>query len=142
MVPAHAYIYLALLVGIVPTAALAVLGALTLRSVRGVIVGTVVGAVAAVVPIVPALLLLTTEAVGPSRLALFMLVLRVLSIGLGFMLYRSLVPSTRGHRILGGRELPLLWLLVPALALVFLVPGEVRIALEMPLFSLVSWLTP
>lgn len=131
VLPAMAYVYLALLVGIVPTAlaGLVFLGAA--QSGRGVLASLAVGAAGFVVPFGVLLafspFVQGAEALGPALLAM-----RILAVGLGFLLYRVAKPVVRGHQLLDGGELPLLWVIGPAFALLFLAPAELVFGLQLP----------
>lgn len=138
MLPAVATVYLALLIGIVPTAAVCGVFMGLARSLRGFTGAVVVGGVGFLAPLVP---LFVLSLLGPDPdLRVFFLVVRILSVAFGFMLYKIAAPVVRGHSVLDGKEIPLILVIVPAFGLLFAAPGTVLLTLQAPVLALIAWL--
>ncbi len=131
-----AFFYLALLVGIVPTCLLAAGVGLTLKRARLTLAVLGVGAVGFVSPLVPIVLAAATG--GEPDYGLIFFGVRLLALGLGFLLYKLTKPHIRGHAHLSGDLLPLLGVIGASFVLTFLAPGPVQVALQVPLFLLFS----
>ncbi|MCO4769464.1 MAG: hypothetical protein KDA24_05490 [Deltaproteobacteria bacterium] len=134
--PAVAYIYLALLIGIVPTAAAAVVFALSLRRVGLAAATLAVGLVGFVTPLAP---FYAAQMMGaePSSALLFFGG-RLLSVALGFALYKLMNSHVRGHEHLEGAEIPLMWAIMPAFAALLLLPNKVAFTLVAPILVFLS----
>jgi hypothetical protein len=66
---------------------------------------------------------------GVKNIALVVLAGRVFHAVLGILIGASQWPYVRGHRILGGKTLPLLYGVLAAVALTALLPGKLTLAL-------------
>lgn len=137
VLPALSYVYLALLLGIVPTALAGVVFLGAGRSVRGVLASLVVAGLGFVGPL-GVLLAFSPFVSGAEALGPALLVMRILAVGLGFLLYRVAKPVVRGHALLDGAELQLLWVIGPAFAVLFLAPAEVVFGLQLPILLLLA----
>ena len=130
-------IYLALLIGIVPTALLTLGVGASLRRGRLVLQAAAIGLLGFLLPL--AVFLAGLAIAGEAlHVPLAFVVVRVLSVGFGWVLYTVARPHVRGHQVLGGRTLPLLWVLGPAFALTLLAPGPVVLLMVMPIFPLLQ----
>ena len=136
MAPAIGLLYLSLLIGIVPTMLVLLVSALALRRVRLAAAAVGIGLLGFVAPVVPILAYTTTGAEPNYPLIFFGA--RLLSVALGFWAYKLAVPHFRGHVHLEGKELPLLWVIGPAFAVLFLLPSEVVLLLVLPFFPFVA----
>jgi hypothetical protein len=134
LLPAIAYVYTALMVGIVPTCLAFVTCAALLRRPLLVLAGLVMTAIGFVLPVVPILAL--SPFFDEPNYALIIAIFRMFSVVLGFGLYKLMVPHMRGHAFLGGQQVPLMWIIGPAFLAIFLVSGPARVWIEMPLLSL------
>jgi len=98
-----------------------------------------VGIVGVFLPLVP--LFGASMVLGESvNIGLVVLGMRIVSVGLGALLYRVLRPAVRGHIHLDGPQMPLIWVLGPAFAVLFLAPSELSQILEFPLLMLLAGL--
>ena len=132
VVPSVGFVYLALLLGAVPTALLALAQALALRSARA----AGVAALTAVVALLAPLVVFALGADLVSNLGLLLLPARILAIGLGFLLHRSQVAPIRAHQLLGGAAVELRLVVLPAFVAMFLLPGRAALLLEFPILLL------
>jgi hypothetical protein len=132
LVPEAGYLYLSLLIGIVPSMLVLFVSAVGLRRARLALAAIGIGALGFLAPLVPILAYAQTGA-DPNYPLIFFGV-RLLSVALGFWAYKVATPHVRGHRLLEGRELPLLWTLGPAFAALVLLPGTFAVALVAPVF--------
>jgi|GEM_PF-3281360 len=131
LMPAVGNMYLALLVGIVPTMALLLVTGLALRSTKLTLAAVGIGVLGFLAPLLP--IGVGVALSDTPNVAFILFVGRVLSVGLGFVAYKVALPSIRGHAHLEGAQLPLLYVLGPAFGLLFLLPGEVVLALVAPI---------
>lgn len=132
--PAVAYVYLSLLIGIVPTCVvLGVMGAALGRS--RLIVGTLLlGLGGFLAPVVP---LLGFQAAGAEpHVPLIIFLVRLLGVLLGWLAFKLAHPYVRGHAQLGGRLVPLMWTILPAFGLLFFMPGRIVWGLIAPILVL------
>lgn len=127
-----AYIYLALMVGIVPVSLWALVNAVLLRSAWLVATALGVGLMGFVAPLGVLLALRPTG----LPVSLVFLVMRIVSVFLGVVLQRQFEDANRGHVHLGGASIDLMVLIVGAFALQFLVPFDIRLWLDIPLLQL------
>lgn len=136
MVPAVAYIYLALMVGIVPTSGLLVVMALALRRPVLGFGGLLVGGVGFLAPLVPVVTLNIVGGDMQASLPFSMFAMRLMAVGLGYALYRFARPYVRGHLFLGGQQIGLMMLIGPAIAAVFLLPWPIKAWMQFPILML------
>lgn len=134
MLSAVTYLYLSLLIGIVPTSLLLVGSALALRRPGLAAAGLGIGLLGFFAPL---LLLLVLEAAGVEQGPVLLLT-RLLSVALGFWAYKLAQPHVRGHLQLEGRQVPLIWAIGPAFAAVLFLPGSVAYALIAPALFLIT----
>ena len=137
LLPPLAYPYLGVLFGPWLPSLLAIVSAFTLRRWRTSALGAGLATVG-VLSFVPIALLFRGE-FGPEQAAVLWFATRIVSAGLGVVLYRVMGPHSRGHRFLGGRELPLNQVVLGGFAISFLLPGPVRAALLVPLAMVGSY---
>ena len=133
--PAVAYMYLSLLVGIVPTSILLVLFAGGLRRFSLAAAGVGIGLLGFLSPLFP---IFALEAAGLDQRPVI-LVTRLLSVALGFWAYKLAQPHVRGHLQLEGRLIPLIWAIGPGFAAVLLLPGAAVVGLLAPVLLFLSW---
>ncbi len=139
LIPATAYIYLALMVGIVPMALVLVGTAILLRRPLLAASALGVGFVGFLLPFLP---LMVASALGEeTNFALLFLTFRILAVALGFGLYKLANPHIRGHLLQGGDQIPLLWLVGPAFLSFFVISGTARVWMEAPLIGLLVLLS-
>lgn len=127
-----AYVYLALMLGIVPTAVVAAVSFIAVRRFWLFWLAVLVGVVGFATPgVVLAVWTDVTE-----NLALAILVMRLVAVALGYLLYRAMNGPVRGHMVLQGNTVSLLMAILPAFAWQLLAPWSIRVWAELPLIAL------
>ncbi len=111
--------YVALMLGPLVAAACALFNALSLRRLRPTLVALAVGAGGW---LGAGLVLTGLVAAGVSNPGLVLLGVRAFDLGAGALLAASQWGQVRGHRLLGGRVVPLLSAILVAFAATFFLP--------------------
>lgn len=133
--PAASWPYLALMVGIVPAAVGLLVTGLLLRRARPAVMALLVGLFGFLVPLF-LIVAATGLGYGAEAIKWVLLVDHLVAVALGVWLYKIANPYLRGHTFLGGRVLPLMWLVVGTFALIMLLPGETLLLLREPIIPL------
>ena len=125
-----AFFYLALLVGIVPTCLLAAGVGIALKRARLTLGALGLGVLGFVSPFLP--IVLAVSVGGTPNYGLILFGMRLLALGLGFVLYKLTKPHIRGHAHLEGELVPLLGVIGVCFAASFLMPVELYRVLQLP----------
>lgn len=129
-----AYVYLALMVGIVPTALLAAVAFLGVRRLWLVCLAVGIAVVGFVAP-VPIIGMFSGEG---GNLSLGLLVMRLVAVALGYLLTRAMAAPVRGHQVLHGGTISLIATILPAFGWALLTPWSIQMWLELPALALAA----